>query len=202
MPSKPCCPMLIPRRRARSVSQNCPSGFSKAIMRSAPTRRCSGPNCAAMVASCCSAASRVGASTTTGSLSKNCRTIRTCSSPISPRAKAAATFGNTGANTSPVTARRGANCSASAIRRRAAPLLICNRRDNTSACEVPPSSTGEAWVITLGTNPSPAAPSRRCTTSNRANTTNVSAALNASTASAQKASTAASNTPIEYMFEN
>lgn len=93
-----------------------------------------------------------------------CRTIRTCSPPISPRSKAAAVRGNTGANTSPVAARRVANRSASAIRRRAAPLLTCNRPDKTSACEVPPSSTGEAWVITAGTNPSPAAQSRRCTT--------------------------------------
>ncbi|TDZ42921.1 hypothetical protein CCUG63695_02899 [Mycobacteroides franklinii] len=190
MPSKPCCPMLTPRRRARSTSQNSPSGFNRAIIRSAPVRNCSGRNWEAMTASCCSAASRVGASTTTGNRSKNCRMIRTCSSPISPRPNASAVRGSTGANLSPVIARRGANCCASAIRRRAAPLPICNRRDNTSANDVPPSSTGDASPVTMGTKPTPRADNRRCTTSRRANTVNASAAVSPSTESAQKTSTA------------
>ncbi|BAX96698.1 hypothetical protein MSTE_01369 [Mycobacteroides stephanolepidis] len=201
MPSKPCCPMLIPRRRARSASENSPSGFNKAIIRSAPIRSASGPNRAAMAANCLSAASRVGASTTVGSRSKKPRMIRTCSPPTSPRRKASATFGNTGANTSPVNARRDANCSASAIRRRAALLLICNRRDNTSACEVPPNSIGEAWAVTFDTSPSALADNRRCTTSNRASTVRALAAVSPSSDSAQKASMAASNTSIELMFE-
>ncbi|GLE56320.1 hypothetical protein NJBCHELONAE_16280 [Mycobacteroides chelonae] len=46
--------------------------------------------------------------------------------------------------------------------------------------------------------PSSAEPTLRH--SDRANTANASEALNASIASAQKASTAAPNTPIEYMF--
>lgn len=201
MPSKPCGPIVMPRRRARSASENCPSGLSRAIMRSAPIRSASGRNRVAITASCASAASRVAASTTTGSRSKNWRMIRTCSSPISPRSRAPATFGNTGANCSPVIVRRGTNCSASAIRRRAAPLPICKRRDNTSAYEVPPNSTGEACPVTFGTNLSPRDANRRCTTSRRANTANASPAVKSSIDSAQKASTAAPNTPIELMFE-
>ncbi|CPR34772.1 Uncharacterised protein [Mycobacteroides abscessus] len=98
--------------------------------------------------------------------------------------------------------RRGTNCSASAIRRRAAPLPICKRRDNTSGNEVPPNCTGEACPVTFGTNLSPRDANRRCTTSRRANTANASPAVKSSIDSAQKASTAASNTVIEPMFEH
>ena len=40
------------------------------------------------------------------------------------------------------------------------PLLTCNRPDKRSACEVPASSTGEAWVVTAGINRSPQHPNR------------------------------------------
>ncbi|CPW22600.1 Uncharacterised protein [Mycobacteroides abscessus] len=171
-------------------------------MRSAPIRSASGRNGVAITASCASAASRVAASTTTGSRSKNWRMIRTCSSPMSPRPNACAVWGSWGASCSPVIARRGTNCSASAIRRRAAPLPICKRRDNTSGNEVPPNCTGEACPVTFGTNLSPRDANRRCTTSRRANTANASPAVKSSIDSAQKASTAASNTVIEPMFEH
>ncbi|KPG05362.1 hypothetical protein AN909_20265, partial [Mycobacteroides immunogenum] len=67
--------------------------------------------------------------------------------------------------------------------------------------DVPPSSTGDACPVTFGTNVSPRENNRRATTSRRANTANASAAVRSSTDSAQKASTATSNTPIELMFE-
>ncbi len=95
----------------------------------------------------------------------------------------------------------GANNSASAIRRRAAPLPICKRRDNTSAYDVPPSCIGEACPVTAETKPSPREANRRCTTFRRANMANASPAVRSSIDSAQKASTAASTTPIELMFE-
>lgn len=184
MPSKPCGPIVMPRRRARSASENCPSGLSSAIIRSAPTRSASGRNWVAITASCASAASRVAASTTTGSRSKKWRMIRRCSSPMSPRPNACAVWGSWGASCSPVIARCGANNSASAIRRRAAPLPICKRRDNTSAYDVPPSCIGEACPVTAEIKPSPREANRRCTTSRRANTASASPAVRSSIDSA------------------
>ncbi|SKW67251.1 Uncharacterised protein [Mycobacteroides abscessus subsp. massiliense] len=87
------------------------------------------------------------------------------------------------------------------MRRRAAPLLICRRRDTTSAYEVPPNSTGEACAVTFGIKPPPRADNRRCNTSRRAMIVNASTAVSSSIDSAQKASTAVSNTLIERMFE-
>ncbi|AKC38294.1 hypothetical protein AWB96_16895 [Mycobacteroides chelonae] len=51
-----------------------------------------------------------------------------------------------------------------------------------------------------GRQPQPSSAKPTLHHSDRANTANASEALNASIASAQKASTAAPNTPIEYMF--
>ncbi len=58
------------------------------------------------------------------------------------------------------------------------------------------------FTVTFETKPTPRADNRRCATSRRANIVNASAAVSPSTESAQKVSTAASNTSIEPTSES
>lgn len=152
----------MPRLRARSMSENRPSGLTRAAIRSAPARSCSGPNSVPMDASCFSAASRVSASTASGNTSKNLRMIRTCSSPRRPSRNAWATYGSAGRRGSPVNARRGPRCAASARRRRAVAVVIERCRASTSANDVPPNATGEPRCTSRAVSVCEAAVILRC----------------------------------------
>ena len=112
IPSGPCGPTVIPRRRARSASVKSPSGCSRASRRAAAVRSPSG-SCSARDAGQGGVGVFAGLvkSTASGRSSKNLRMIRTCSGPIRPLAWAAAVWVSFGANGSPGEGAAGAEVS-------------------------------------------------------------------------------------------
>ncbi len=193
MPSSPCRPMTMPRRRARSSSVKSPSGLRQSIKTAAYLASSSGRYSSAFLAKSASAACRVSRSTPSGSRRKKLRITVTWPSPTRPLRCASAVAVSWGDNVSPVNARRPPRSAASAMRRLASAREMRSRFASAPASRPPNSSSpacSASWLINacVGTR------SRLAVASKRSNTRKRSGVVSTSNDKPHNRSTSVSST--------
>src|SRR6202012_434896 len=143
IPSERCGAQVKPRRRARSMSENLPSGLISTAQRFPPCSNWSGRSAVACWARNRSAPSTASGGVPDGRSRTNAWITFRCCGSSSPSPPTSAVAGSSGGNLPPVIVVRGLSCSASRRRRRTSAQLIRSQSAIT-LCTGPPTSAGSS----------------------------------------------------------